>query len=202
MLRRTLDDVTLDLPPLRIVLDYLPHTPEMAGLAAKAEHFAEEARLLGVEKAKALVPIIADELERNEYDKVVIMAQHHDTLAVLEEGLARFRVVRVDGTVTPARRGKRTDEFRDDFGARVFLGQQNATGTGLDGLQVASEIVMVEPPWSPNDVEQAVKRVHRVGSGRPVRARLMAVPGTQDERRLEALARKVRMAVGAGLEGR
>ena len=74
----------------------------------------------------------------------------------------------------------------------MFLAQQGAAGTGIT-LTRASEIVLVEPSWSPAYNEQAIKRIHRIGQEHPCRARLFAVPDSLDAALMVTLARKTVM---------
>ena len=209
-LRRTLDDVQLDLPPLRIDVQYLPLDKELRSVLGGPE-FRDQTepelgtsklrRLLGEYKAPLIAQTIHDELDLDSYPKIVVLCHHTAVLNRMNEVLARFGVVRIDGSHTPAQRAEAIDRFNSDPGVRVFVGQQMAAGTGLN-LQVAHEIVLAEPDWSPDANSQYIKRVHRIGSKLPVRARIFAVTGTLDEALMDILVRKVRMQTQLGLAAR
>lgn len=206
MMRRTVDSVGVQLPPLRVDVQLTPRmdleeylgedAPVLAALAA--EERADEAslsrlrKLLGVAKAPFVGEVIAEELADGAYNKIVVLAYHRDVLDLLEARLREFGLVRVDGSSTDDQRAEAIRAFRDDKGVRVFLGQQVAAGTGLN-LQTASEVVLVEPSWVPAENHQAIKRVHRIGSTDPCRARIFAVAGTLDEAVMRTLATKTRM---------
>jgi hypothetical protein len=78
--------------------------------------------------------------------------------------LKKFGVVRVDGRKSATARQKSVDEFISNSNVRVFIGNIQAAGTGLDGLQkVCSRCYFAEPDWVPAQNEQAVSRLDRLG---------------------------------------
>lgn len=216
MLRRQLADVGIDLPPLRVDVSLLPHDSEIDAALIEAGIDPAEVqnemrwaevdgktstvrRLLGTLKAARIGRIIDEELRTLQYSKIVVLAHHRDTIALLTEILQAHGVVGfVGGTPVPARQ-EAIERFRYEHDTRVFLAQQGAAGTGVDGLQVASELVLVEPSWSPDDNAQFIKRIHRIGSEEPCRARIFAVQGTMDEGIMRVLARKTRAKAEVGL---
>lgn len=216
MLRRTVQDVALDLPPLRVDVSLLPNderfarTLEEAGVdpenlekRIEAEDTEEGSasrlrRLLGEYKAPHIAKILARELEDREYQKIVVLAYHKSVLATLREGLSGFGVTGFDGSTRSEDRQDAIDAFTEDPSVRVFVAQQTAAGVAIN-LQAASEIVLVEPAWTPSENDQAIKRVHRIGSEDPVRARIFAVAGTLDETVMNVVRRKTLMLEEVGL---
>lgn len=206
MMRRTVDSVGVQLPPLRVDVQLTPRmdleeylgedAPVLAALAA--EERADEAslsrlrKLLGVAKAPFVASVLKDELESGAYGKLVVLAHHRDVLDLLEDALSDLGVVRVDGSSTDRQREQAIDGFRADPSKRVFLGQQTAAGTGVN-LQVANELVLLEPSWVPAENHQAIKRIHRIGSNQPCRARIFAISDTLDEAVMRTIANKTRM---------
>lgn len=206
MMRRTVDSIGVQLPPLRVDVQLTPRVdleeylgedaPVLAALAA--EERADEAslsrlrKLLGVAKAPFVASVLKDELESGAYGKLVVLAHHRDVLDLLEDALSDLGVVRVDGSSTDRQREQAIDGFRADPSKRVFLGQQTAAGTGVN-LQVANELVLLEPSWVPAENHQAIKRIHRIGSNQPCRARIFAISGTLDEAVMRTIANKTRM---------
>lgn len=218
MLRRTIDKVALDLPPLRVTTSWLPYDKDFEKILTAAGYgpawVAEQKargvdasppdstlrRLVGEYKAPLIADQIAEELENRQYHKIVVLAYHRQVLGVLRERLYSFGASYVDGDTPAAQRVKEVEEFRHGTN-RVFIGQQTATGTGMN-LQVASEIVLAEPAWSPEDNAQAIKRIHRIGSEHPCRARVFIARGTADEHVLSANTSKLRMLVEVNLRGK
>jgi SWI/SNF-related matrix-associated actin-dependent regulator of chromatin subfamily A-like protein 1 len=201
MLRRRLEDVGLELPPLRVHGHRLPQDPTVKA-ALEASGYAdmeadEEAytsvlrRLLGEAKAGPIAAQIADELEAGAYQKIVVLYYHHSVRDILRERLAIYDVVGFDGSTPQGKRQEAIDAFQTGT-ARVFLAQQQSAGVGIT-LTAASEIVLVEPAWSPDDNIQAIKRIHRIGQDAPCRARIFMVSGTLDEAVMGTALNKLRM---------
>lgn len=211
MLRRHLSDVAMELPPLRIHVSLLPRDErfetaleesgeDVDALLVQIEHVntnggfgatSQLRRLLGEYKAPHIGSLIARELADQEYEKIVVLYYHHTVGGRLREALEGFGVVGFDGSTAEGPRQQAIDEFTDGS-ARVFLAQQSAAGESIN-LQAASEIVLVEPSWSPDDNRQNIKRIHRIGQDHPCRARVFAVAGSMDEAVMRAVARKTQM---------
>ena len=198
VLRRTLDDVKLDLPPLRV------HLHRLTGLSGdtegiSGEETARQRRLLGTLKAPLVARLIGEELESGAYPKIVIGAYHHDTMDILNHRLADFNPLGFDGSTPVKKRQPILDTFTNDPSRRVLIVQQTAAGVALN-MQAAPEIALVEPDWVPDVNVQFIKRIHRIGQTRPCRARLFAVPGTLDDAVMSGLAKKIAIQVEVGLK--
>lgn len=158
------------------------HPGHVGGAASATRH------RLGIAKARAVLPILAEELSADPMLSLVVFAYHREALRVLAEGLAPHGVSYIDGStldrdtpVTLFQRGQN----------RVFIGQNQAAGTAI-GLTASQEIVLVEPEWVPGVNEQIIKRVRRMGQNRPVRARFVYAADTLDDDITRVTARKVR----------
>jgi SNF2 family DNA or RNA helicase len=152
----------------------------------------------GAVKARVLGPVLAAEMSGSE-DKVVVMVWHTEALDSLQDALAPFGAVRLDGQTKPAERQEAIDAFQSDPGTRVFLGQILAAGAGIT-LTAGAEIVFAELSWSPRDNAQAARRIRRIGQDRPTRARYPHLAGTIDEAVIRTLRRKtqdIKEIVGA-----
>lgn len=155
---------------------------------ASDESVSRLRRLTATIKARALAPVLVEELGQTE-EKLVVMGWHRETLDVLHEALEPFGVVRLDGQ-TPARdRQAVVDAFQTEPGTRVFLGQIAAAGTGIT-LTAAANLVFAELSWTPSDNAQAAMRIHRVGQTRPVLVRYATLADTIDEVVVSTLRRK------------
>jgi SNF2 family DNA or RNA helicase len=76
---------------------------------------------------------------------------------------------------------------------RVFIGNIEAAGTGIDGLQKsACEVAFLEQDWVPSRNAQAIMRVHRCLQERPVRVRIFTMRKSSDELVQDTLMRKAR----------
>jgi len=215
MLRRKLADVRLDLPPLRVTAHHLrvPHKSfedmlkedggeeaMLAALDAEKEDpsVSRIRRLIGEWKAPHIAEVLANELEDNQYGKIVVLYHHRSVGDIYEGVLGKFGVVRLDGKTPATRRQPIVDEFNSDPKVRIFLGQQMAAGEALN-LQAASEVALVEPAWTPDANRQAIKRVHRIGQEHPCRARVFCVEKTVDVKVMETIAEKTETQTAVGL---
>lgn len=145
-------------------------------------HIAEARRLMGEAMAPQIAAYAREFLEGSE-EKLVIFGWHISVLDMLQNKLAPFGVVRIDGRVSPQNRKNAVDSFIQDDNVRVFLGNIQAAGTGIDGLQtVCSRVYLAEPDWVPAQNEQAVARLDRIGQENVVRAEIFVAPGSLSER--------------------
>jgi SWI/SNF-related matrix-associated actin-dependent regulator 1 of chromatin subfamily A len=145
-------------------------------------HIAEARRLMGLALAPQIIDYATDFLEGSE-EKLVIFGWHIDVLTLFEEGLSRFGTVRIDGRKSANARDQAVDDFIKLAHKRVFIGNIQAAGTGLDGLQkVCSRCYLAEPDWVPAQNEQAVSRLDRLGQEEIVNAEIFVAPGSISEK--------------------
>jgi SWI/SNF-related matrix-associated actin-dependent regulator 1 of chromatin subfamily A len=145
-------------------------------------HIAEARRLMGIALAPQIAEYAKDFLEGSD-EKLVIFAWHLQVLDILEDALSRFGTVRIDGRKSAQARQKAVDDFIMRDNVRVFIGNIQAAGTGLDGLQkVCSRCYLAEPDWVPAQNEQAVSRLDRFGQENVVTAEIFVAPGSLSEK--------------------
>jgi SWI/SNF-related matrix-associated actin-dependent regulator 1 of chromatin subfamily A len=73
----------------------------------------------------------------------------------------------------------------------VFIGTIGACGTGLNGLQEASQrAVFVESSYVPGQNVQAEDRLHRIGQNLPVLIQYLFAPVALDEHCAKIVAEK------------
>lgn len=217
VLRRKFADVYKDVPPQQFdtvffdakdKLDSL-YEAETAALMAEFERALERAkdedarlailqaidgrvqmrirRLTGLAKVPGVVQWTKDRLEDGA-GKVVIFAHHTEVLNALEAALVvSGPVARIDGST--ACRSREVEMFRQMANVRVFLGQMQAAGEGID-LSVADEVMFVESSWVPKDNAQAAARVVNLAKRRPTYAWFATLAGSIDERIQKTVARK------------
>ena len=114
-----------------------------------------------------------------EVEKVVVFFYHHDTEKALKEGLKKYGTLTIDGSTPANKRPLKVQAFCEREDIRVFLGQMQACGEAIDGLQHASRVcVFVEPSWSATDIEQCIGRLERLGQKDPVNAYLLVIKDT------------------------
>lgn len=145
-------------------------------------HIAAVRRQMGIALAPQIVEYARDILEGGE-DKLVIFGWHIEVLDIFENALSSFGTVRVDGRKSALARQKAVDDFVAKEDIRVFIGNIQAAGTGVDGLQtVCSHCLLAEPDWVPAQNEQAVSRLDRIGQEHLVNAEIFVAPGSISEK--------------------
>lgn len=145
-------------------------------------HIAEVRRLMGIALAPQIADYAQDFLDGSD-EKLTIFAWHLDVLDIFEHALSRFGTVRIDGRKSMLARQKSVDDFVKRDNVRVFIGNIQAAGTGLDGLQkVCSRCYLAEPDWVPAQNEQAVSRLDRLGQENLVSAEIFVAPGSISEK--------------------
>lgn len=109
------------------------------------------------------------ELARTAEGKIIVWAVFKAEIAALEGAINELmpaqtpRVVRIDGTVTGARREEAIAQFKDARSKRTVLVAHHRTmGTGQN-LQVASEALFYSSPYSSIQRTQAQDRIDRAG---------------------------------------
>jgi SNF2 family DNA or RNA helicase len=163
---------------LGISLDEIQTTKDFEILG----HIAAVRRQMGIALAPQIADYAQDFLEGSD-EKLVIFGWHIDVLSIFEEELSKFGTVRVDGGKSPNARQKAVDDFINDDKVRVFIGNIQSAGTGLDGLQkVCSRCYLAEPDWVPAQNEQAVSRLDRFGQLSVVNAEIFVAPGSISEK--------------------
>jgi SNF2 family DNA or RNA helicase len=198
MLRRTLDDVGLDVPQLDWQITRLDGAADIdtyedglevrhaldigASLADIAEdpHVARMRRRLGELKVQPVAEMLTRQLEDSD-EKIVVMAYHRSVMQELRSALLPFGVAYVDGDTTSQQRDIAIDRFQHNWACRVFLGQITACQTGIT-LTASRRVVIVEPSWTHKENVQAGHRVARIGqrASRCV-VQFVTLAGTLDE---------------------
>jgi SWI/SNF-related matrix-associated actin-dependent regulator 1 of chromatin subfamily A len=121
-------------------------------------------RLLG----EALVPHVCRFTEDllSTVDKVVVFAQHVDVMRAMEAHFSKrgYAPVVYRGGMSDTEKDAAKARFTRTDACRVFIGQRQAAGTGINDLQkVCSTVVIAEPPWVPGETEQLIDRLDRMG---------------------------------------
>jgi len=210
MVRRLKRDVLDQLPEIRYEI---VHTDEDAGIkraleaerlldidpenlrGASAEelgHISTVRKMMGLAKVPHVAKYVDMLLEGGE-EKLVVFGWHIEVLNFLEQVLQRHGLVRVDGSTSAYRRQTAVDRFVGDPAVKVFLGNLQSVGVGVDGLQkVCSRGIFAECSWTPADNAQGVGRLERIGQNNAIFIEFIVAPGSFDERVLGTAIRKLR----------
>ena len=215
MLRRRKVDVLPELPPKIVRAMPILISPEDRGLIDAEERqildreiylspthekfsqlgdLARLLRVVGEAKVSAAAGFVMDLLETRE--KVVVFARHRDVIAHLYSRFLENRLLPavLVGGMTDLEKDIAVRQFVEDPKCRVFIGNWQAAGVGINGLQKVSDcVVFAELPWVPAEVEQGSDRVHRMGlmeGATHVDVFLLHVPGTLESAVLSVQERK------------
>lgn len=195
MLRREQEEVLSELPAAMLDTVELDCTEEVKQLIHEEElktvemagdrdpelfTLGETARIrqvLAKYKIKECLPFIKDLLE--ETPKIVLFYHHKSVRDALLKSLSKEGPVYIDGSVPAPKRHGIVEKFNTDPACRVFLGQIQACGEGLDGLQHnCHTAVFIEPSWSPTDITQCIGRLKRLGQQYMVNAYILVIKST------------------------
>lgn len=133
--------------------------------AAGYEGLATHRRELGESKVAAGVAYLEERLE--EYEKIVVFVHHKSVFDSTWQGLAPYGIAGIKGGDSLEARHASVQRFQNDPACRVFLVSILAGGTGLT-LTAAHYVGMLEYSWAPEDNNQAIDRLHRIGQTRGV----------------------------------
>lgn len=206
MIRRTKTDVLSQLPELIEQNIYMDTTPAIEAVLNSEKEFTEDDKkailnfeMLGEtasyrkQLALAKLPQVIEYSKEvlDSVDKVTIFAYHRDMINTLADKLADYGVSVVMGGLTPEQKQYEVDKFVNDPNTRVFIGQIQAAGTGVDGLQtVCSDVIFAELDWVPGTVDQAKARCHRMGQQNATHIHYLVVGDSLEESMLNVLRSK------------
>lgn len=221
-IRRTQASVGLQLPPIfltsslvdgdteavrKLVSEYpgleraILQAVEQGGLSfLDAQHVATLRRLVGEAKAVPYGYLLHEELISGAEEKRVVYGIHRDALTNLKDFLWKNDIwaVLVNGDTKEKDRIQAVNDFQEDDRCKVFIGNIRAAGTGIT-LTASCKIDLMESDWSPAGNAQAIKRIHRIGQTRTVRARFITLARSIDEVVNRIVAQKT--AAIASIEG-
>ena len=207
MLRRTKTEVMSELPERRFQKITLEPNESIKKLLRKEIELngEDKDRVFGemstvrqqiaLAKLPQCISYVENTLE--EVDKLVVFAYHRAVIDALKEQLGHYGVCMIRGDVPLLKRQKEINDFVTDPSQRVFIGQIQAAGQGIDGLQrVASHIIFVESSWVPGEIKQAVDRCHRIGQSKPVLAQFLVVKDSLEDQMFDSVIRKAKIIKG------
>lgn len=218
MIRRKKEDVLKELPPKTYsyepleldnmddyrsaLADFIGHIKatkgvEVARRAKNAETLQriETLKQIAVEgKMRQCIEWIKDFLESGE--KLVVFAWHTNFIHEIHKHFPDISVV-VDGS-TPDK-DKEMDKFQNDPNCKLFIGQMKAAGIAIE-LTAAYNVAVLELPWEPGTLDQAIDRTHRIGQDYAVIVHYLLAQSTIEEN-IAALIDKKRNVNSQILDG-
>ncbi|SIJ20623.1 DNA/RNA helicase, superfamily II, SNF2 family [Mycobacteroides abscessus subsp. abscessus] len=215
-LRRTREDVGIELPPITTVEQYVPsdqdvlreidgNAVELARLildqsANPRERWAAAGKfdwMMRQQTGLAKAPFVADfvKLLLQSEQRVMLLGWHHAVYAVWAERLARYNPCMYTGAETNRQKTRTIEAFKNGD-CRVLI-MSLRSGAGVDGLQdVASTLVFGELDWSPGPHKQAIGRLGRPGQNHHTMAYFCATDEGSDPAVIETLDIKQMQAHG------
>lgn len=207
MIRKDWSDVEVQLPKRRYEMVFIDPTAkarETLTVIEKAERRDFKHQRLDTdagglatlrrETAEEKINVCIDQIK--EYiegcGKLVIFAYHHSIIERLKNELKDYNPQVLSGETPQAQRQHSIDVFRDEQSSKVFIGQIQAAGEGIDGLQsVCHNIVFIEWSWVPGEISQAIARLWRLGQSRSVLVRFLIWSNSIEEHMMRVALDKV-----------
>lgn len=121
------------------------------------EHFSAKKALQAKMNVETTIAKVAEILENDNKAKVVVFSDHVETTDLIAK---QFDCEKITGAVSMHKREKAIDAFKKYD--KVLACTIGAAGVGLN-LQFANYMVFNDLPWVPADLQQAEKRIHRIG---------------------------------------
>lgn len=149
----------------RALTDFIQYVRETQGeeradKAMEAEHLVAlgALRKLAIEgKLKGIEQYLKD-WKQVDGGKLLVFGLHREPLEYLSE---KFSSMLIAGGVSSIDKQKIVKEWISNGDMFLFANMQSA-GTGVDGLQkVCSNMIIIELPWRPSDLTQAIGRLDR-----------------------------------------
>ncbi len=182
----------------------LGQDPKSAAVRAKFKAEAHEhlirlsvlKRIAAKTKLKAVDEWVESRI--NEGCKVVLAAHHREIVDILAD---QYGGLKIQGGMTSddveATKKKFMEQSAEDAPVIVLSIQAAKTGHTLTAAQ---DMLFVEHPWTPADVDQVSARLHRIGTRGSVQITHALAAGTIDEQIYELINYK-RVIVNAATEG-
>jgi SNF2 family DNA or RNA helicase len=215
VLRRTKDQVLIDLPPKLVrnaVIDLTPSQREsyrkaeeegtirlsQMGAHASVTHVFE--LILRLKQICNFEPL-SDESAKADHlcakldeiaasgKKAIVFSQYVASIEKLAARLNGIGCVQYHGKVRPRIREQVLHQFREDQNTHVILMSYGAGSVGLN-LQVAEYVFLFDRWWNPAVEDQAINRAHRIGVAGPVTVTRFIAQATIEERIDEILEQK------------
>lgn len=215
LLRRTIEDVQLDLPEVFHQNHWLELHPRQRSAYEQMElHGVDDIKRIGEEATRihilALITrlkqicnyddlsrqsckldFLADNLEDlvEDNDKALVFSQYVQTLRKIEPTLQRFKPLTYEGSLTSNKRDLVVSNFQEKDENMVLLMSVRAGGMGLT-LTRANHVFHFDHWWNPAIVDQASARVRRIGQKKPVFVHSLYASNTIEERIFNLLEKK------------
>jgi SNF2 family DNA or RNA helicase len=155
---------------------------ETGGSFSDQGHVATVRRMMGVAMTKRVIEHVRTLMDGG-LPKLFIACYHREVMDKLADKLASYGVVQIRGGQTPRQRDREKMAFIQDPAQQIMLGQFEASGQALDGLQaVCSFGLFAEPSWVHKDNVQIAGRLIRNGQKNGTLWQYCVAPGSLTEK--------------------
>ena len=136
------------------------------------------------------------------HKKAVIFSQWTYMLDLISFVLKseNFSFVRLDGSMSQAKREKAVQDFKNEDHIQVMVMSLKAGGLGLN-LTCASLVLLMDLWWNPAVEDQAINRCHRIGQIREVEVYRMIVDGSCEQKMIQIHEKKNKLSKSLMLTG-
>jgi SNF2 family DNA or RNA helicase len=116
-------------------------------------------------KIKAIMEMVKDILSKNPEEKIVIFTQFVTMMNVVEYHLQKQNIfpLRLDGNIASNLRNDIVKKFTADKSQNIIIVSLKTGGVGVT-LVPARYLIMIDIWWSPAVDQQAIDRIHRIGT--------------------------------------
>ncbi|MEM3041875.1 MAG: DEAD/DEAH box helicase, partial [Nitrososphaerota archaeon] len=129
-------------------------------------------------------------------EKLVIFAYHN---FALERLINKFNALHILAKDSEKSRMAAKYDFQTRSDKKLIICSMEVAELGID-LTAASHVAILELPWTPSKLDQAIGRVYRQGQAKPVTAWMLLSEGTIEDKILELLSKK-KLVVDAVADG-
>lgn len=131
--------------------------------------------------------------------KAVIYSNWTKVTERLLEELEKYNPAYITGEVDVEERQKQEDKFQNDENCKIIIGTIGAMGTGRN-LYKGSYVIFLDKAWSYSDNEQAIDRLHRIGTEGAINVISLIAEGTIDEK-IEGILEEKKELINNVVEG-
>lgn len=145
-------------------------------------------RLVSMAKIEGVSELIDQVIENG--DKIAVFGSYYGPLEELQK-IYGDKAILITGKVDSGKRHELLQRFVNDPECKIYLANMEAGGVGINGVQkVCSDVVFLNFPFVPKDIEQALARVVRQGQKRSVRVYYTICEDSIDEDLYDLVANK------------
>lgn len=126
-------------------------------------------------------------------NKCIIFSNWEKMTEAIRQELNVYKPAYITGGVKTTDRQSEMNRFQKDTNCSVIIGTIGAMGTGYT-LNNASLVIFFDEPWNRAEKDQAEDRAHRIGTKGTVTVITLITKDTIDERIIEIVYKKGRMA--------